>query len=182
MCKVKYYVVEYQYIGVGDKNDLIHIQTTPARDSDGNVCTDGWCQTWGDWASYAHGEYMTLADAQAAVREKFDDVHEDYSCYGDDVIETYKLGYEPLDSYESYDYFRDCIQSDVNRDTTDERIDELVVEYGIIANEDGYTLDDADGLAELIRDYRDELASEDDDDDEDEDEDEDELASANAPD
>ena len=169
MCKTKYYVVEYRYIGHEEgKDDLIHIQTTSARDSDGNVCTDGWCKTWGDWAVYAHGEYVILNDARAAVREKFGDVREDYGSYRLDVIETYKVGlHEPLNSYESYEYCLDHIQADVNHDTTDERIDELVTEYEIIANGDGYTLDE-DGLAGMIRDYRDELR--------------DELASDNAPD
>jgi len=169
MCKTTYYVVEYQYIGHEEgKDDLIHIQTTPARDLDGNVCTDGWCETWGDWAVYAHGEYVILNDARAAVREKFGDVREVDGSYGPAVIETYKVGlHEPLNSYESYEYCLGYIQADVNRDTTDERIDELVAEYEIEANWNGYTLD-ADGLAEMIRDYRDELR--------------DELASDNAPD
>ena len=168
MCKTKYYIVEYQYIGLGDEESLIRIQTTPARDLDGDVCIDGRCGAWNDWVVYGHGEYMTLDDARAAIPEKFGDVREVYDDYDDyyyNAIDTYKFGrYEPLDKYESCDYFRDYIQSDVNRDTTNERIDELITEYEIIANEDGYTLD-ADGLAKLIRDYRDELASEDADDD-----------------
>ena len=50
------------------------------------------------------------------------------------------------------------IQSDIEADTTDERIEELVAEYEAGANLDGYTLDN--GLEDLMNERRQELRDE----------------------
>ncbi|WP_435988386.1 hypothetical protein [Sulfitobacter sp. SH24] len=52
----------------------IVIETLPATTNlSGEVKLDGWCGTFNDTATYAHGVYETLEEAQAVVKRMFSD-------------------------------------------------------------------------------------------------------------
>lgn len=162
-----FYIVETNYVGPNQDQDqyvgadTIEIRITPATtNSSREVCTDGWCGTTNDWAVYAHGEYATIEEARAAIAEKFGDVRDtdpngdNFDSLGDDgVEEVYKPGkYAPMSRSETADWAYEGIQLDIEADTTDERIAELVAEYEEQANSEGYTLDgDLRGLMEAHR-------------------------------
>src|SRR5690606_1884674 len=101
----------------------------------------------------------------AAISEKFGEVR-DSDANGDrfdsddeDVVETYKPGkYAPMSSKATADWAYEGIQSDIEADTTDERIAELVAEYEAEANSNGYTLDS--DLEDFMRERRQELRDE----------------------
>lgn len=167
-----YYIIETKYVGPNQTQeqyvdvDRIEISTSPAiTNSSHEVRTEGWCGTTNDWAVYAHGEYATLEEARAAITEKFGDVR-DCDTNGDsfesdnaDVVETYKAGkFAPMSSQATADWAYEGIQSDIEADTTDERIAELVAEYEAEANSIGYTLDS--DLEDLMRERRQELRDE----------------------
>ena len=115
--------------------------------------TDGWCGTTNDWAVRAHGQYASIEDAWAAIEETFGDVR---ATRTDDVnwmfkkfhiVENYKIGeYEPMTSQETADWANDAIEQDIQAETTDERIAELVADYEEDANSQGYTLRNLEGL------------------------------------
>jgi hypothetical protein len=164
-----YYIIETNYVGPDQTNDqyvdadTIEIRTSPAiTNSSHEARTDGWCGTTNDWAVYAHGEYATLEEARTAIAEKFGEVRDsDANGYSfesddDDVVETYKPGkYAPMSRQATADWAYEGIQLDIEADTTDERIVELVAEYEAEANRNGYTLDSC--LADLMQERRQKL-------------------------
>lgn len=164
-----YYIIETKYVGPNQTQDqyvdvdMIEISTSPAiTNSSREERTEGWCGTTNDWAVYAHGEYATIEEARAAMTEKFGEVR-DSNANGDsfesndeNVVETYKPGkYVPMSSQATADWAYESIQSDIEADTTDARIDELVVEYEAEANSNGYTL--ASDLEDFMQERRKEL-------------------------
>lgn len=169
-----YYIIETNYVGPNHDQhvdaDRIEISTTPAiTNRSHEIRLDGWCGTTNDWAVYAHGEYATIEAARAAIAEKFGDVRDrdanGYSFESDDedVVEVYKPGkYTPMSSQATADWAYEGIQSDIEADTTDERIAELVAAYEAEANSCGYTLhsDLEDFMKERRRELRDELEDE----------------------
>lgn len=169
---IMYYIIETNYVGPNQDQDnyvdadKIEISTSPAiTNSSHEVCIDGWCGTTNDWAVYAHGEYSNIDLARAAITEKFGEVRSfdanGYSFESDDkeVIEIYKPGkYEPLSSEATANWSYDYIQSDINVETTDVHIAELVVEYQSIANSEGYALHG--NLEDFMRERRQELRDE----------------------
>lgn len=170
-----YYIIETKYVGPNQTQDQyvdvdkIEISTTPAiGNSSHEVRTEGWCGTTNDWAVYAHGEYATIDEARDAITEQFGEVRDcdanGYFFKSDDenVVETYKPGkYDPMSSQATADWAYEGIQSDIEADTTDERIAELVAEYEAWANGNGYTLDsDLEGfMRERRQELRDELGA-----------------------
>lgn len=167
-----FYVIETKYVGPNQTQDqyvdvdTIEISTSPAiTNSSHEERTDGWCGTTNDWSVYAHGEYDTIEEARAAITDKFGEVR-DSDANGDsfesddeNVVETYKPGkYAPASSQATADWAYEGIRSDIDADTTDERIAELVAEYEAEANSNGYTLDS--DLEDFMRKRRQELRDE----------------------
>lgn len=150
-----YYIIETKYVGPNQTQDQyvdvdkIEISTSPAiTNSSHEERTEGWCGTTNDWAVYAHGEYATIEEARAAITDKFGEVRDsdangnNFESGYEDVVETYKPGqYAPMSSQATADWAYEGILSDIEADTTDERIAELVSWYEAEANSNGYTLD-----------------------------------------
>ena len=167
-----YYIIETNYVGPNRAegryldSDTIEIRYTPAiTNSSREERTEGWCGTTNDWAVYAHGEHATIEEARAAIAQKFGEVR-DSDANGDrfesddeNVIETYKPGkYAPMSSEATAEWA--C--SEIEADTTDDRIVELVAEYEAEANSSGYTLgSDLEGfMLKRRQELRDELENE----------------------
>lgn len=150
-----YYIVETKYTGPNPDQhldqDVVEIQTVPARtNSSGEIKTQGWCGTTNDWCVNAHGEYTTLAEAEAAVKEIFGDVrpYEDEEA-DDSVVKAYKPGlYVPMSAEDTGDWCYDVIQERVTLGMTPEQVDSLIAELEEAANEEGYTLSAA--LSDMI--------------------------------
>ena len=169
---IMYYIIETKYVGPNRAQDQyvdvdkIEISTSPAI-TNGNhqPLTEGWCGTTDDWAVYAHGEYATIAEARAAISEMFGEVRDSdangdsFDSDGEDVVETYKPGrYAPMSRQATAAWAYEGIQSEIEADTTDDRIAELVAEYEAEANCTGYTLDS--DLEDFMRERRQELRDE----------------------
>ena len=167
-----HYIIETNYVGPNQIQDQyvdvdkIEISTSPAiTNSSHEERIEGWCGTTNDWAIYAHGKYVTIEEARAAIAEKFDDVRDSdangdsFNSNDEDVIETYKPGkYAPMSSQATADWAYESIQAGIDSDTTNERIAELVVEYESEANSNGYTLDS--DLKDFMQERRQELRGE----------------------
>lgn len=167
-----YYIIETRYVGPNRTQDQyvdvdrIDISTSPAMTNLSHVeRTEGWCGTTNGWAVYAHGEYATIDAARAAIAEKFGDVRnsdadgDSFESDDDDVVETYKVGkFAPMGRQGTADWAYEGIQTDIEADTSDERIAELVAEYEAEANSNGYTLDS--NLKDLMQERRQELRDE----------------------
>lgn len=129
-----FYIIKHEYVGPNpDQNndaDRIEISTSPAiTNSSHEVRTEGWCGTTNNWAVYAHGEYDTIEETRAAIAEMFGDVRDrDENGYrfepdDEDVVEIYKLGkFIPMTAEETGDWACEGIRTDIEADTTDERI------------------------------------------------------------
>lgn len=171
-----HYIIETIYVGPDQTQDQyvdvdkIEISTSPAiTNRSHEERTEGWCGTTNDWAVYAHGEYATIEEARAAITEKFGEVRDSdansdrFESGDEDVVETYKPGkYAPMSRQATADWAYEGILSDIEVDTTDERIAELAAEYEAEANSSGYTLDSAleDFMQERRQELRDELEDE----------------------
>ena len=160
-----YYVVETKYVGPNQDTDKyidadrIDITTEPATGNmSGEVCLDGWCGTTDDWSVHAHGEYKTLDEARQAVESKFAPCREDedipqYAEY-EGVVARFRPGkYAPMSSEMAADWMYELVKDDIDADTSDERLEELVKEYEGAANDEGGTLKSADPI-EILRKYR----------------------------
>lgn len=171
MTTTKFYIIETNYTGPNRDQHAdaskIEISASPAISNRSHeVCIDGWCGTTNDMAVYAYGEYDTIEEARAALTKEFGEVR-DSDVYGDrfesddeDVVETYKPGkYTPMGS-QTAEALAHEIQSDIEADTTDDRIAELVAECEADANHEGYTLDSVEGLIREMQARRDELRDE----------------------
>lgn len=159
-----YYIIETNYVGPNHTQDQfidadqIEISTSPASTTSG-----------GEWAVHDLGEYTTIEEARAAIIEEFGDVR-DRNPLGDKfwsndeaVIEVYKPGkFAPMGLEATSNWADSGIQSDIEADTSDERIDELVAKYEAEVNCDGYTLDSAlkGFMQERRQELRDELEDE----------------------
>lgn len=162
-----YYVIETKYVGPNQDQKVdsttIEISTSPATTNTSHeVKLHGWCGTSNDWAVYAHGEYPTAREAEAAIHAKFGPVRSDDDYQSEPgVIAAYRVGeYVPMSSENTADWIYELMRVDVDADTTDERIAELVASYEKLANAEGYALDsDADDHMKAFRqELRDELA------------------------
>lgn len=171
-----YYIIETNYVGPRQAQDeyvdvdKIEISTSAAiTNSSHEVRTEGWCATTNGWAVYAHGEYATIEEARAAIAERFGEVRASdangvsFESDDENVVESYRPGkFAPMSSQDTADWAYEGIQSDIEADTTDERIAGLVAEYEAAANSNGYTLDsDLVGfMQERRQELRDELEDE----------------------
>lgn len=161
----RFYVVETKYVGPNPDQhideDVVEIQTEPERtNSSGEAKIQGWCGTTNDWCVNAHGEYPTLADAEAAVKEIFGDVrpYEDEGA-SDSVVKAYKPGlYVPMSAENTGDWCYDVIQEKVTLGMTGEQVDTLIGELEAEANEEGYTL--SSELGDMITERLNELLEE----------------------
>lgn len=150
-----FYVVETKYTGPNPDQhidqDVIEIKTEPARtNSSDEPKTHGWCGTSNDWCVNAHGEYPTLADAEAAVKDIFGDVrlHEEEDC-DETVVKAYKPGkYIQMSEESTGDWCHEVIQDKVKLGMTGEQVKALINELEQAANEEGHTLSTA--LADMI--------------------------------
>ena len=156
-----FYVIETQYVGPNQDEaqyvdaDRIEICTAPAT---GNMsrkeCTDGWCGTSNGWAVYAHGVYDSIESARGVIADKFGEVREtdphlERFCnpYDANVIEVYKPGrYTPMGRDETAEWLQSGVEDDIDAATTDARIIELAADYERVANTEGFTLWDAEGV------------------------------------
>ena len=150
-----YYIIEIKYVGPNQDQDQfvdadrIEISAVSARtNSSHEVRTTGWCGTNNDWATYAHGGYYTIDEAEVAIAEVFGEVRdcdpngEAFPIDDEDIVAVYKPGrFEPMSSQATADWAYEGILADIDDDTTDARIVELVAEYEEEANSNGYTLD-----------------------------------------
>jgi len=151
--KQPYYVIETSHVGNDDMGkhmdaDTIEISTCPAITNSGRVeRTEGWCGTTNDWSVHAHGAYSTIEDARAAITRKFGPVRDcdadgnSFEPDHEDVVALFKRGrYAPMGSEETHAWAIDGIKEDIQFDTDDRRIGELVSEYEREANGEGFTL------------------------------------------
>ena len=160
-----FYIVETKYTGPNPDQhldqDVVEIQTAPARtNSSGEIKTQGWCGTTGDWCVNAHGEYTTLEEAEAAVQEIFGDVrpYEDEEA-DDSVVKAYKPGlYIQMSEEDTGDWCYDVIQERVTLGMTQEQVDTLIGELEAEANKEGYTL--SGELGDMITERLNELLEE----------------------
>lgn len=167
-----YYIIKTNYVGPNQAQNRyvdvnkIAISTSPAiTNLSHEVRIEGWCGTTDDWAVYAHGEYATIEEARAAIARKFGEVRDadpngdSFESDDENVAEIYKPGkYAPVSRQATADWAHEGIRSDIDADTTDERIAELVAEYEAEANSLGYTLDS--DLENFMRERRQELRDE----------------------
>lgn len=167
-----FYIIETNYVGPNHNEDQyvdvdkIEISTSPAiTNSSREECTEGWCGTTNDWAVYAHGEYATIEKARATISEKFGEVRDSdpngdsFESYEEDVVETYKPGkYAPMSRQATANWAYEGIQSDIEANTSDERIAELLAKYEAEANSNSYTLDS--DLKDFMQQRRQELHDE----------------------
>jgi len=164
-----YYIIERDYVGPNQDQDqyadshYVLIQSEPGRTNSSNEPRiAGWLGTTNDWCESAHGEYETLEEAREAIATEFGEVREASPTFEDPdtIVAIYKVGrYEPMSSQETAEWAYDGVQSDVDAETTDERIAELLAEYEASANDQGYTLD-LTALRVLMEELRDELEDE----------------------
>lgn len=140
---IMYYVIETKYVGANPYDDgnidasAIEIRTSPAA----------WTGSYGDEAVYEHGDYQTLDEALDAIVKKFGEVRDcdhagdAFESHDEAVVAIFKRGkYAPMSSRATADWAYERIQADIDADTTDERIAELVSEYEDDANCYGGTL------------------------------------------
>lgn len=171
-----YYVTTTTYVGPNPAQhvdeDKVIVRTVPQLNTDGYVCTDGWCGTWYDWAVHAYGEYETLPEAEAAIAEKIGAVRAiDWADWSEEGIEDetlvymYKIGkYAAVGPKATRDYCAEGVWQDIKSDTTDEQIAEYVAEYQSDARMDGYELDE-DALTKMMEKRRKELKYDEEDED-----------------
>lgn len=167
----KFYVIETQYNGPNQDSsqycdaDSISISTCPARGNmSGDVILEGWCGTTNDWAVYAHGEFDTQDEAEAAIRAKFGDVR-DVDANGDefftdeDEVAVFKPGkYEELSDEDTANWIYEAL-SEISADTTDEELEQFEKLMEQSANSEvKATL--SSNLSNMIEKHREELREE----------------------
>jgi hypothetical protein len=175
---MRYYVVGLEYVGPGQDEDRYvdadRVQVwanAPRTNGSHEARTEGWCGTTNDWATYAHGEYLSLCQAISAISKKFGpvrdvtqddpDTRRDLSeCIQGKIYASYKKGaYEPLSKNGTIDWTYESIREDVTADTSDVKIETLIEDYEFTANEEGYTLN-ARALKSCMEERRQELRDE----------------------
>lgn len=166
-----FYVIENKYVGPNqgstgytDLNEIL-ICTAPIQGKGPVIAIiKGFAGSQGDWTTYAHGEFPSIEDARAAIKDIFGavrcrdsngDVFE-VDPQDEKVLEIYKAGaYSQMSLSESANWSFELLRSDISHDTSDKRLDELLAEYEADANENGSTLHA--GLLDAMKTYRDEL-------------------------
>jgi hypothetical protein len=163
-----FYIAEINYVGPNPESnadsDTIEIRTQPLTDTRGRERIEGNCGTYNDWTYYALGEFDTLEESKAEINEIFGDVRDVTDDEKDPCDETtikiYKPGkYEKLNREQTEDWAYEGFSSCIFASTTDEEIDNLVLEHEEAANEQGWTLD-KDWLHKIMIKYRDSLREE----------------------
>lgn len=165
---MKFYVVSHEWTQGGNEGirramleDRVFIQTEPeCGNQSGKPITEGWCGTTNDWATYAHGVFDTVEEAQEEARgiaeSMFAQVEEcgcdddREVCVGENVVAVYREGREAMDAG---DYLED-IRAEIIAGTHDEyslRDDELADKIEEDADWDGVELL---GLDEWISDAK----------------------------
>lgn len=154
----KFYVIEKKYVGPNQDqhidDDCIIISTAPAvYNMSGKVCTDGWCGTTDDWATYAHGEYCTLDDADAAVRALgpvrdtdpvTGDAYEGPCDEEEGIVARYKRGLlTPMSRDESISWSYETIADQLTYASTDADMAGILTWLTEEARYQGYRLDTA---------------------------------------
>jgi hypothetical protein len=179
---MRYYVVELEYVGPNQDDDT-HIDAdrvqvwanAPRTNMTHEARTQGWCGTTNDWATYAHGEYLSLCQAISAIESKFGpvrdvtqddpDTRRDLSeCIQGKIYASYRKGaYGPLSKNETIDWAYESIREYITAATTDVKIEALIEDYELAANEEGLTLNKRalkDCMEERRQELREELAEE----------------------
>lgn len=155
--KPTYYVVETEYTGpnAGAENftdlDKIEIRTTPAIDQrTGEPRADGYCGNHNDFETTACGAFDTLDEAKASITERVGEIRSESAAgepfkstdHDDDVVEIFKPGkYEPMSRSDTAQFVENQSAGDLQADSTDEKIAELVKACEAEVNRTGYTLD-----------------------------------------
>jgi len=168
-----YYVIETEYVGPNQDDDRycdadrVVIQIVPGiTNSSHEPRIEGWLGTTNDWSATAHGAYGNIEAARAAITERFGPCREVESDEYNDtiVVEAYKIGrFEQLGRESTCNWIYEGMRIDIDADTTDARLAELLAEYEGAANAEGYTLDER-AAEKSMREYRDKLRAERDDD------------------
>ena len=173
-----FYVVEIEYAGTNQDDDA-HIDAdriqvwanAPLTNRSHEPRTEGWCGTTNGWATYAHGEYLSLCQAISAITKKFGpvrdvtqedpDTRRDLSeCVEGKIYASYKKGaYGPLSKNETIDWAYEGIREDVSAATSDAQIETLIDAYELTANDEGLTLN-ARALKNCMEERRQELRDE----------------------
>lgn len=97
-----------------------------------SVQVECWCGSFHDVSTYAHGEYETLEEARAAVKEIFGGVREtELDSLEDEedsgVVEAYLIGEYEAMSRESVEiWLEPAYSEEITADMTDEQISALV--------------------------------------------------------
>ena len=153
-----YYLISTNYVGPYKNEsayvdaDRIEISDSPARKNfSREECIEGDCGTTNNFTVYAHGEYSTIEECRAAIAEKFGDVREVEGDNTGDMVETYAPGrYTPLTPEETEDWWAsEGVVPDINAETPDAVIEELLTEYEYVANKEGYALHSS--MADIMR-------------------------------
>ena len=177
-----FYVVEREYVGPNQDEDRYvdadRVQVwakAPRTNMTHEPRTEGWCGTTDGWATYAHGEYLSLCQAISAITKKFGpmrDVTEDdpdtrrdlSECIQGKIYASYKKGaYEPLSKNATVDWTYESVREDVSAATTDAQIETLIDAYEGSANDEGLTLNKRalkDCMEKRRQELREELAEE----------------------
>ena len=155
-----YYFIEYAYCGQADRPDASHaeIRTDPdgLREPFGFRPTD-------DYAIIGRGAYATQEEAEAAIREQYDEVRNEADvsgCYPFDpaVVRRYRLGrYEHLTAAATREWIYPALAR-VTADDTDDDLLQQCVDLQNDAHLDGLHLRGAEVLETLFR-HRDELVA-----------------------
>ncbi|PHM23005.1 hypothetical protein [Xenorhabdus ehlersii] len=162
---ITYFLIETKYEGPYDNApayvDLDTITISRAAPIDSIMGVLGYCGTVGEMSVYLHGRYPTIEAAREAIYSMWDAVRDRdpqgyrYQSIDKNVVEVYKPGrYTPLSSEASCDWAMAEIFRDIEADTTDERIAEIVAESEARSNRNGYTHHKS--LRYIIEDYRNE--------------------------
>lgn len=176
-----FYVIETQYVGPNQldakhiDSHVFEVATISARtNSSHEVRTEGWCGTTNDWAVYAHGEFARQESAEDWIKTRLsgdgwreDDLDDlgitDPQSMEDEengVVARFRPGrYIPMTADATGDWIADGLD-DIEADTTDERIDEIIAEcQEEVRTAVGCELDE-DALREAIESRRQELRDE----------------------
>lgn len=127
--------------------DVIEISTTPARgNSDKKIIIDGWCGSWDDVSTYAHGEFNTIEDARAKIAElnpggtRTSDDNGSFESQDHEIVETHKPGKYAKMTRAGTEDFLSYWRNAIDHETTDARLEEICDEAESCANDSCQTL------------------------------------------
>ncbi len=163
-----FYVIETQYVGPNQQQHLdaqvFEVAAQPAiTNSSKEVRTEGWCGTTNDWAVYAHGEFARQESAEDWIKTRLADEgwreeelegRHPSECYDDEelgVVARYRVGrYAPMTAEATGDWIADGLD-DIEADTSDERIAEIIAECQEACRTDHAAELDEDAMEEAIQ-------------------------------